>query len=108
VDAPDGRIKKFIQPPPSKGRAGPKALPFLFSGSIGLCYIFRETQWSKEETAVQEEAIINRLKEVAKEGKISCAMAMRIAADFNVTIKKVGELLNQNKIKIIQCQLGCF
>ncbi len=57
---------------------------------------------------MQEEAIINRLKEVAREGKISCTVAMKIAAEFHVPIHKIGELLNQMKVKIVQCQLGCF
>jgi hypothetical protein len=57
---------------------------------------------------LEDEAIISRLREVAKEGKISCPMAMKIADDFHVSVKKVGELLNQIKVKIVQCQLGCF
>ncbi len=69
---------------------------------------FKKNPFIKGGFVLEDEAIINRLKEVAKEGKISCAMAMKIADDFHVPIKRVGELLNQIKVKIAQCQLGCF
>jgi len=55
-----------------------------------------------------EEKIVSKLKEAAKEGKISCAMAQKIAIENKVSMKQVGDLLNQLKIKITQCQLGCF
>ncbi len=55
-----------------------------------------------------EEEIIAKLKEAAREGKITCAMAQKIAMENEIPMKKVGDLLNQTKIRISQCQLGCF
>jgi len=57
---------------------------------------------------LKEEDIVARLKEMAEEGKITCAMAQKIAIENKAAMKQVGELLNRLKIKIIQCQLGCF
>ncbi len=57
---------------------------------------------------MKEEEIIAKIKESAKEGKIPCAVAFRISRESDVPIRKVGDLCNQLKIKIIQCQLGCF
>jgi len=57
---------------------------------------------------LREDEIAAKLKETAKEGKITCAMAQKIAIENKVPMKQVGELLNRMKIKIIQCQLGCF
>ncbi|HYB20375.1 MAG TPA: hypothetical protein VEH09_05575 [Thermodesulfobacteriota bacterium] len=57
---------------------------------------------------MKQEDIIAKLKETAKDGKISCAMAFKIAKENDVSTKEVGALLNQLKIKISQCQLGCF
>jgi len=48
------------------------------------------------------------IKSKAKNGKISCADALRIAKENEVDPKLVGEILNKLKIKIINCQLGCF
>ena len=57
---------------------------------------------------VKQEEIIAKLKEAAKDGKIPCAMAFKIAKDCGVSTKEIGDLLNQLKIKISSCQLGCF
>ena len=57
---------------------------------------------------MKQEDIIAQLKETAKDGKISCAMAFKIAKENDVSTKEVGALLNQLKIKISNCQLGCF
>jgi hypothetical protein len=57
---------------------------------------------------MKNEEITAKLQEAAKDGKIPCAVAQKIATDNNVSMKVVGDLLNQMKIKIKQCQLGCF
>ena len=57
---------------------------------------------------MQEKQIIAKLNEAAKDGKISCALAQKIAVDNKIPMKQVGNLLNKMKIKIHQCQLGCF
>jgi len=57
---------------------------------------------------MKEEEIIAKLKDSSKEGKIPCAVAFKISQENGISIRKVGELCNQVKIKIIQCQLGCF
>ena len=57
---------------------------------------------------MKEDEIAAKLKEVARDGKIACAMAQKIALENKIPMKQVGEILNQMKIKIMQCQLGCF
>ncbi len=57
---------------------------------------------------MKEEEIAAKLKEAAKDGKISCAMAQEIASENKIPMKQVGNFLNKMKIKIAQCQLGCF
>jgi hypothetical protein len=57
---------------------------------------------------LKEDEIAAKIREAAKEGKITCAMAQKIAIENKVPMKQVGDLLNQMKIKIAQCQLGCF
>lgn len=51
-----------------------------------------------------EEIILNK----AKDGKIPCAVCFRIADDFEMPKKELTKVLNEMKIKISQCQLGCF
>jgi hypothetical protein len=69
-----------------------------------LSFHFQE----EEDLPLKEEEIVAKLKEASKEGKIACAVAQKIAGENKVPMKKVGDLLNQMKIKITQCQLGCF
>ncbi len=40
--------------------------------------------------------------------RIACATAFRIAEETGVSLKEVGRLLDEMKIKIHSCQLGCF
>jgi hypothetical protein len=54
------------------------------------------------------EDVTARIKAAAPEGKIDCSAAFRLAAELSLSRKDLGELLNQLKIKITHCQLGCF
>lgn len=49
-----------------------------------------------------------RVRAAAPDGKIACAAAFRLAEELGLSRKELGELLNELKIKIVQCQLGCF
>ena len=51
-----------------------------------------------------EKAILDK----ARNGKIPCALCFKIAEDFGITKREMGKILNEMKIKIGQCQLGCF
>lgn len=55
-----------------------------------------------------QEDIKAKVKDAAPESKIGCAAAFRLAEELGLSRRDMGELLNQLKIKIIQCQLGCF
>jgi len=57
---------------------------------------------------MSQEEIKAKIKAAAPEGKIPCAAAMSLAKELGISRKEMGELLNALRIKIIQCQLGCF
>jgi len=57
---------------------------------------------------MSQEEIKARIKAAAPVSKIACARAFRLAEELGISRKDLGELLNDLKIKIIQCQLGCF
>ncbi len=48
------------------------------------------------------------LKASLVDGKLSCAVAFKIARKLEVSPKQVGEADNRLNIKIASCQLGCF
>jgi hypothetical protein len=51
-----------------------------------------------------EETILKK----AKAGKLPCAQCFKIAEGFGISKREMGKILNEIKIKISQCQLGCF
>jgi hypothetical protein len=55
-----------------------------------------------------QEELKTRIRAAAPEGKIACAAAFRLAEDLKISRQEMGNLLNELRIKIIQCQLGCF
>lgn len=55
-----------------------------------------------------EEDIKAKIRAAAPQGKIPCAAAFRLAEELGISRKDLGELLNELRIKITQCQLGCF
>ena len=57
---------------------------------------------------MSQEEIKARIRAAAPESRIPCAAAMNLAKDLGISRKQMGELLNELRIKIIQCQLGCF
>jgi hypothetical protein len=48
------------------------------------------------------------LLKLAKEGKITCAQARKLAEELGLPYIKVGEAADNLNIKIHKCQLGCF
>ena len=57
---------------------------------------------------MNQEDVKTRILAAAPEGKIPCAAAFRLAEELGISRKDLGNLLNDLRIKIIQCQLGCF
>ncbi|MBW1971874.1 MAG: hypothetical protein JRI44_03390 [Deltaproteobacteria bacterium] len=48
------------------------------------------------------------IKEMARDGKIPCAVCFKLAEKYNISKKEVGKILNRLGIKVSQCQLGLF
>jgi len=49
-----------------------------------------------------------KLQEVAGEGRISCTSARKLADECGVSVREIGKLCDELKIKIHSCELGCF
>lgn len=57
---------------------------------------------------MNQEEIKAKVRAAAPEGRIPCTAAMNLAKELGISRKEMGELLNALRIKITQCQLGCF
>ncbi len=56
----------------------------------------------------KKELIKNRIKEKVLDKKISCPALRKIAEELGVPYREAGEAANDLKIKIKNCDLGCF
>jgi hypothetical protein len=70
-------------------------------------------EWFRIDKNIQErdmnkEALAEKIKAHAKNCKIACKQALKIAEEEKIPSKEVGEMLNEMKIKVASCQLGCF
>ena len=57
---------------------------------------------------MSREELKDIIRAAAPESKITCAAALRLAEELLISRQEMGNLLNELKIKIIHCQLGCF
>jgi molybdopterin-guanine dinucleotide biosynthesis protein len=60
-----------------------------------------------EETA-KKKKIIDLLNQRTEEGRITCAAARKIAEEVGAPYRIVGEIADELKIRIRNCELGCF
>ena len=55
-----------------------------------------------------KEKIVQVLRERSRDGKIPCPVALQVAKELGVPTREVGRLLDELKIKVVECQLGLF
>lgn len=56
----------------------------------------------------EKKELMQKLKELAPQGKISCSDAHRLAEELGINYIVVGKACDEAKIKIYACELGCF
>ena len=54
------------------------------------------------------EAVLEKTFKEGEKVKLRCADALNIAKIFGVKPLEIGRICNQKKIRMSQCQLGCF
>jgi molybdopterin-guanine dinucleotide biosynthesis protein len=62
----------------------------------------------EEVIQMSEDKARKLITERAKDNRLPCAAAFKIAEETGVPKKRIGELLNEMKVKVVSCQLGCF
>jgi len=55
-----------------------------------------------------ENTIEKKIKASLVNGKLPCAVAFKIAKELKVPLREVGDAADRLRIKICNCQLGCF
>ncbi len=59
---------------------------------------------SEDKIEVLKRVLIDK----APQGRLPCAVARALAEEYGVSYKTVGQLADELKIKIVNCELGCF
>ncbi len=57
---------------------------------------------------MDREKIKAKILAAAKDGRLRCEEAFRVAGEAGVPPQEVGKLCDELKIKIKGCRLGCF
>lgn len=57
---------------------------------------------------MNEKEYEKEIHNAAEGGKITCKGAMKLATRLGVPRKDMADLLSKYKVKIKECQLGCF
>jgi len=57
---------------------------------------------------MMREKIIEAIRSGAVDNRLSCEKAHELSAKLHITLREIGLLCNDLKIKISACQLGCF
>jgi DNA-binding transcriptional regulator YhcF (GntR family) len=55
-----------------------------------------------------KDKVVEEIKKKTINGKIPCPIARQIAKDLSVSYNEVGRIANELKVKITDCELGCF
>ncbi|TEB04579.1 hypothetical protein Psch_03339 [Pelotomaculum schinkii] len=52
--------------------------------------------------------VLEAVQRAAKDGRMSCTEARKLAEELKVPVGSVGEAADELKVKITSCELGCF
>jgi hypothetical protein len=55
-----------------------------------------------------KQEVLDAVRQAAKDGRLTCTEARKLASDFKVAPGIVGQAADELKIKIKSCELGCF
>ncbi len=55
-----------------------------------------------------KDRVVEEIKKRAVKGNLPCLTARMIAEELGVPYKTIGEAADKLKVKITNCQLGCF
>lgn len=55
-----------------------------------------------------KDKIAEEIKKKAINNRIPCPVARQIAKELSVSYKEVGRIADELKVKITDCELGCF
>ena len=63
----------------------------------------------RDERAVHsKEDLRDAIRKASRNGRISCAIAHTLAENMGVPVRVIGEIVQEEHLKVTHCELGCF
>ena len=66
------------------------------------------TFWYTEDKMFDQARLEKQILSLSPQGKLSCKLALELADKNQISRAQLGQILNELKIKVVNCQLGCF
>jgi hypothetical protein len=60
------------------------------------------------EGLMNQKKVIDAVRSAAVNNRLTCERAHNLARELNVSLREIGAVCNELKIKVSDCQLGCF
>ena len=79
----------------------------IINCQLGCFTLGKATPYEPDGETVNE-TVAERIKGSLVNGRLPCAVAFRLGEELGVSLKEISDLANRLKIKIVNCQLGCF
>lgn len=57
---------------------------------------------------MNQKKVIDAVRAAAVNNRLTCERAHNLARELNVSLREIGAVCNELKIKVSDCQLGCF
>ncbi len=99
--------RKLKVPPKAVADVANRLKIKIINCRLGCFAVGKAKPYEPDEQTINE-TVAERIKGSLVDGRLPCAVAFRLAKELGISLKEIGDLANRLKIKIVNCQLGCF
>lgn len=72
------------------------------------CFMVAKAVHGDVDSLSVSETVLGRVKSSLINGRLPCPAAFKVSRELKVALQEVGDAANKLKVKIVDCQLGCF
>src|SRR5512147_2691255 len=77
--------------------------------ALAMDIVYRvECVMTDAEGTMNQKKVIDAVRSAAVNNRLTCERAHNLARELNVSLREIGAVCNELKIKVSDCQLGCF
>jgi len=57
---------------------------------------------------MDQETLMDTIRSASIDNRLTCEAAHELSEKLHISLQEIGAVCNELKIKVAQCQLGCF